>query len=156
MSNITATYHCEMVKKEFKFVGISHTAPFPSAFPQAALQVQLEFWKKKNEISNPVSDTILFSPFMCNGIIATYLASLEVTDLQSIPEGMIGFAVPSSEYAKITCTNKTIGEGYNKIFQWMGENGYTQKRNDSFQIEVFYIDELAEEEQVELLIPIES
>jgi predicted transcriptional regulator YdeE len=156
MSNITATYHCEIVKKEFKFVGISNTAPFPSAFPQAAVKVQQKFEKRINEISNPVNNKILISPFICNGIIATYFACLEVSDLQSIPEGMIGFTVPSSEYVKITCTNRTIGEGYNKVFRWLGENGYTQKGNNAFQIEVFYIDELAEEEQVELLIPIES
>jgi predicted transcriptional regulator YdeE len=156
MKNKTSTYQCEMVKKEFTFVGISVTVPFPSAFPQAALKVQQDFEKRIIDISNPVNHKVLISPFICNGIIATYFACLEVSDLRSIPEGMIGFTVLSTEYAKITCTNRTIGEGYNEVFRWMGENGYTQKGNNAFQMEVYYIDELAEEEKVELLIPIES
>ena len=68
----------------------------------------------------------------------------------------MGFEVPSTKYAKTTCTNKTIGEGYNKVFQWMGENGYIQKEYYAFQIEIFYIDELAEELPVEILIPIKE
>lgn len=156
MSNVIATYKCEIVKKEFKLVGISNTAPFPSAFPEAAIKVQQEFWERRKVIANAVNNEILISPYLCNGIIATYFACLEVSDIQSTPEGMIGFTLPFSEYAKISCTNKTIGDGYNKIFDWIGENGYKQKSNNASQIEVFYIDELAEEELVEILIPIES
>ncbi|WP_088101995.1 GyrI-like domain-containing protein [Halalkalibacter urbisdiaboli] len=156
MSKVIATYSCEVVKKEFKFIGISNTAPFPSAFPEAAIKVHQDFWGIRETVPNCDNNRIIYSPFICNNIIATYFACLEVSDIQSVPEGMIGFELPSTDYAKITCTNKTIGEGYNKVFQWMGDNGYIKKGNNAFQIEVYYIEERNVEEQVEILIPIES
>lgn len=69
---------------------------------------------------------------------------------------MIGFELPMMQYAKISCSNKTIDHGYSKIFTWMGENGFKQKWYDrSFPIEIFNLEEGAEEEVVEILIPIQ-
>lgn len=154
MGDKTELFQCEIVEKELNFVGINITALFPSGFPDAAIKVQQEFMERMNEISNAINKNVLLSPFICNEIIATYFAGLEVSDLNSIPEGMMGFTVPPAKYAKVTCTNKTIGEGYDKVLHWMGENGYIQKMYYAFQIEMYYLDELAEEEQVEILIPI--
>ena len=154
MSSKTELFQCEIVEKELYFVGTNITAHFLSGFPDAAIKVQQEFMDRINEISNAINKNVLLSPFICNDIIATYFAGLEVSNLDSIPEGMMGFTVPHTTYAKVTCTNKTIGEGYDKIFHWMGEKGYIQKMYYAFQIEVFYLDEHAEEEQVEILIPI--
>ena len=93
---------------------------------------------------------------MCNDIVATYFACVEVDELTEIPKGMIGFKLPMMEYAKISCSNKTIDQGYSKLFAWISENGYKQKWYDkSFPIEIFYLEEGAEEEVVEILIPIQ-
>ena len=152
-------FHCEMIVKEFQLVGQSVTANFPNHFPDAAIQIQRQFSERKHEIINAKHPNVMFSPYMCNNIVATYFACLEVDDLSSIPDGMIGFKLPVTHYAKISCTNKCIGEAYSKLFAWMGEQGLKQKfLNQSFPMEIFYLDEKVEdqhdEEYVELLIPI--
>lgn len=148
-------FKCETITREYTLIGQSITANFPIGFPEAAVKVQRDFVARRNEIKNAKDIEVLFSPYMCNGIFATYFACLETSDLSETPEGMIGFILPSVTYAKINCTNKTIGEAYGKIFEWMNENGYKQKFLDSScPIEIYYFEENVEEEDVEILIPI--
>lgn len=151
-----ATFACEVVKREFELIGQSITANFPQSFPDAAMKVQMDFEKRIDEIVNCKNTQVIISPYMCNDIIATYFASVEVQGLTETPEGMIGLKLPMIDYAKISCSNKTIDQGYTKLFSWMSEKGYKQKWYDkSFPIEIFYLKEGAEEEVVEILIPIQ-
>ncbi len=150
-----ATFECEVIQKEFKLVGQSITVNFPDAFPDAAIKLQKDFFNRVDEIHNTKSKEVLFSPYMCNEIIATYFACLEVDEIDKIPEGMIGFKLPMTNYAKISCSNKTISEGYDAVFAWMKEHGYKQRWFDhSSPVEIYYIDENAPEETAEILIPI--
>ncbi|XEC92936.1 GyrI-like domain-containing protein [Paenibacillus tarimensis] len=155
MSNI-ATFECEVVTREYQLVGQSITANFPSSFPKAAIEVQTEFFQKRRaEVKNALNHNVLLSPYMCNGVVATYFACSEVAEIEDVPAGMIGFKLPSSKYAKISCSNHTIGEGYSRLFDWIGTNGYKQKSSSSSSpIEIFYFDGNPEE-RVEILIPIE-
>lgn len=151
-----ATFECEVVQREYELIGQSITGNFPESFPDAAMKVHMEFEKRLHEVVNCKDRHVLISPYMSNDIVATYFACAEVDSLTDIPEGMIGLKLPMVEYAKISCSNKTIDQGYSKLFAWMGENGYKPKLYDrSFPIEVFYLEENAEEEVVELLIPIQ-
>jgi predicted transcriptional regulator YdeE len=151
-----ATFECEIVIREYQLIGQSITANYPQSFPDAAIKVQMDFEKRIDEVKNCKDKQILISPYMCNDIVATYFACVEVDNLSEIPEGMIGFEISKAEYAKISCSNKTIDQGYSKIFAWMSENGYKQKWFDkSFPIEIFYFEENVEEEVVEILIPIQ-
>lgn len=150
-------FKCELTTRDYSLIGQSITTNFPSGFPDAALKVQLEFVERRNEIMNSIDKEVLFSPYMCNGIIATYFACLEVSDLSDIPEGMIGFTLPSQSYAKINCTNKSIGEAYDRIFKWMNENKYNQRfLENTCPIEIYYFEDNVEEEDVEILIPIRT
>jgi len=148
-------FKCELITREYTLVGQSITTNFPGGFPDAAIAVQMDFVKRKDEVKNAKNKEVIFSPYLCNGIIATYFACIEVNALSDIPEGMIGITLPSVTYAKINCTNKSIGEAYGKLFGWMNENGYKQKFLDNTcPIEIFYIEDDVEEEDVEILIPI--
>ncbi|OZB95026.1 GyrI-like domain-containing protein [Paenibacillus sp. XY044] len=150
-------FTCETITREFAFIGQCTTANFPEGFPEAAVKVQREFYPRIPEIKEAKDTRVISSPYMCNGIVATYFACLEVSSLIYVPDGMIGFKLPIQDYAKISCTNKTIGEAYDIVFRWMNEQGYRQKFLDqSCPVEVYYLDEEAEEEQVEILIPIVS
>lgn len=151
-------FHCEVAERAFCMVGMHITAEFPSGFPDAALKIQRRFGERRHEIPNAISREVLFSPYMCNGLFATYFACLEVDEIggnADIPEGMMAIRLPLMPYAKISCTTKTIGEAYNRIFPWMKEQGYKQRFLDqSCPIEIYYFDERAEEEPVEIWIPI--
>ena len=150
-----ATFECKIVQKEFQLVGQSITANFPDSFPDAAIKVQKDFLKRKDEIQNARSKEVLFCPYMCNELIATYFACFEVDHIGQIPDGMIGFELPMTKYAKICCSNNTISDGYAAVFSWMQQNGYKQKWFDhSCPLEIYYLEENAEEEKTEILIPI--
>ena len=151
-----ATFTCEVIPKEFVLVGQSITANYPHSFPEVAIKVQMDFIKQIEKINNCQNKQTVISPYMCNDIVATYFACVAVEELRDIPEGMIGFTLPLMNYAKISCTNKTIDQGYSTLFSWMDENGYKQKWFDrSFPIEIFYLEEGVEEEKVDILIPIQ-
>ncbi|WP_102028797.1 GyrI-like domain-containing protein [Salirhabdus sp. Marseille-P4669] len=151
-----ATFECSVVTKKFDLVGHSVTTNFPDGFPEAAIQVQTELENRKDEIKHVKDKEILISPHMCNEIFATYFACLEVKKMEDVPKGMIGFTLPVTRYAKISCSNQTIGEGYTKLVAWMNEKGYTEKRfYYSCPIEIYHNIESGSEEVVELLIPIE-
>ncbi|GIP18126.1 hypothetical protein J40TS1_37680 [Paenibacillus montaniterrae] len=151
---LEASFEIEVVNREYKLVGMSITGNFPESFPEVAVTVQREFWERRKEIKNSKDYETLFSPGMCNGILATYFACVEVTEVDNVPEGMIAFTLPDTEYVKVSCTNKTIGEGYNKLFDWMKQNRYEHKFYGACQIEIFYINDEVDEEPVEILIPI--
>ncbi len=151
-----ATFECEIVQKEFQLVGQSITANFPEGFPDAAIKASIDFHRRVDEVSNVVNKNVLISPYMCNEIVATYFVCAEVTEIKDIPDGMIGFKLPLMDYAKISCSNKTIGEAYSRLFNWMGENGYKSKSFDyASPVEIFYINEVVDEELVEVLMPIQ-
>lgn len=150
------TFECEIVKKEYQLVGLSITANLTQSFPESAMNIHNKFEKRRDEIKNSKNKEILFSPYMSNGIFATYFACLEVDEISDIPKEMIGFKLPIMEYAQISCSNKTIDQGYATLFSWMDEKGYKRKGNDqSCPIEIFYLEEDNMEEVVELLIPIQ-
>ncbi|MBP1989570.1 GyrI-like domain-containing protein [Paenibacillus eucommiae] len=155
MSQI-ATFECEVITREYNLIGQSITANFPNSFPDAAIKIHTEFGSRKAEIKGAENYEIIFSPYMCNNIVATYFACLEVSDIGHIPDGMLSINFPKTEYAKISCSNKTIGDGYSKIFEWINLKGYKQKNSSSSSaIEVFYYEDNVDEEKVEILIPIE-
>ena len=155
MSQI-ATFECEVIMKEVNLIGLCITANFPNSFPDAAIKIHSEFESRKAEIKGAENYDIIFSPYMCNGILATYFACLEVSDISQIPDGMLGFNFPKTEYAKISCSNNTIDDGYTKIFEWINLKGYKQKNSsNSSAIEIFYYEDNVDEEKVEILIPIQ-
>lgn len=149
---------CELVTREYQFVGQSITANYPEGFPNAAIKVQMDFGERKHEITNAKQPDVMYSPFICNEIFATYFACLEVDEITNIPEGMMGFKLPLTRYAKVECTVNSIGEGYDNIFTWIREQGYEQKTWElgCCPVEVYYFGEEGEPDKVEILIPIKN
>lgn len=150
-----ATFECKVIKKEFLLVGESITANFPQGISEASIQLSETFNLRREEVQHAQNIDKVICPYMCNGILATYLTCLEVDQLGQIPAGMIGFKIPETEYAVVSCSNKTIGEGYDRIFSWIQENGFISN-NHAFSIEVFYYEENVEEKRAEILIPIQQ
>ncbi|UVI27976.1 GyrI-like domain-containing protein [Paenibacillus spongiae] len=145
--------NCAVVTKPaMKMVGISYCGPY-STFPDEAIRLQSEFLARKHELNGDVLSTALHSPYFGNEVFATYWACFEIAHIDQIPEGMVQFTIPQRQYAMVRCTNKRIGEGYERLFAWMNENQLV-KRDNAVSLEIFYIDEHLEEEPVDLLIPI--
>lgn len=152
----SASFECEVVTKRFDLVGQIRTAKFPEDFPDAAIELQKAFDRRVGEIKHVKDRSVAICPYMANDIVATYFACVEVEKMEDVPEDMIAFTLPETRYAKVACSNRTIQEGYGKIFAWMGEKGYIQKRFDnSSPVEIFYYGGGEEEIPVEILIPIQ-
>ncbi|MFC4809093.1 GyrI-like domain-containing protein [Paenibacillus sp. GCM10023250] len=143
-----------ITKPAMNMVGISYCGPY-STFPDEAIHLQSEFLSRKHEIEGDVKTTVLYSPYFGNEVFATYWACFEVPHLEQVPKGMVQFTIPQRTYAMSVCTNKRIGEGYEQLTGWMNEQKLA-KRENAVSLEIFYIDEHLEEEQVELLIPIDE
>ncbi|WP_028562042.1 effector binding domain-containing protein [Paenibacillus pinihumi] len=147
-------FECEIIARDASdFAGFSFSGPFPHSFPSEAVKVQHKLGSRKSEFTPNINTDVVFSPYYVSDNLATYFACYEVPEGNAIPEGMVSFKLPGHTYAKVTCTNKTIRDGYGHVFNWMQKNGHKQL-NGACSIEVFYIEE-ADEEKVELLIPVE-
>ncbi|WP_226681405.1 GyrI-like domain-containing protein [Sutcliffiella horikoshii] len=155
IQNSFATFKCEVVQRNLQLVGQCATGNFPQSFPEVAMNVQQDFENRRDEVGHVVDRDVIYSPYMANNLVATYFACVEVQECDDIPNGMMALNIPKTTYAKISCSNKTIDKGYEKIFSWMKENGYRQESLEkALPIEVFYYEDNVEEEIVELLIPI--
>jgi predicted transcriptional regulator YdeE len=147
-------FDCELITRDTSnFAGFSFSGPFPQSFPSEAVKVQQQLGSRKSEFTPNINTDVVFSPYYVCDNLATYFACYEVPEGNAIPEGMVSFKLPGHTYAKVTCTNKTIRDGYGHVFDWIQKNGYKQL-NGACSIEIFYIEE-ADEERVELLIPVE-
>lgn len=155
IQNSIATFKCEVVQRKLQLVGQCGTGNFPQSFPEVAMNVQQDFENRRDEVRHVVNRDVIYSPYVANSLVATYFACLEVKGCNDIPKGMMALNIPLTTYAKISCSNKTIDKGYERIFSWMKDNGYRQESLEkAFPIEVFYFEDNVEEEVVELLIPI--
>jgi predicted transcriptional regulator YdeE len=145
---------CELIKRDAShFAGFSFSGPFPQSFPSEAVKVQQQLGSRKSEFSPSINTDVVFSPYYVSDNLATYFACYEVPEGIAIPEGMVSFKLPGHTYAKVNCTNKTIRDGYGHIFDWIQKQGF-KPLNGACSIEIFYVEE-ADEERVELFIPVE-
>jgi predicted transcriptional regulator YdeE len=148
-------FQCETVKsEEMKLVGISYSGP-QSSFPHEALSLHHRF---EGELEEMVSDTHNFdlvSPYFSNGILTTYFACVEVEKTNILPEDMVRFNIPPQKYAKVTCTNTSIGEGYQKLNEYLNDQKLVKEHN-ACTVEKFYVRDNGEPEVVELYIPIKE
>ncbi|WP_413382046.1 effector binding domain-containing protein [Alkalihalobacillus sp. 1P02AB] len=151
---LTPFLQCQLVEREYLLVGISTTTLFPNGFPTEAKKIQHQFLKRKDDVQAVKDNTTLISPFLCNEVLATYFACFEVRESVPQPEDMLEIPLKKTKYAMITCTNKTISEGYERLFQWMHKVRLQQKLIGATQLEIFYLEEGEEEVKVELLIPV--
>ncbi|NLP52871.1 GyrI-like domain-containing protein [Bacillus sp. RO1] len=155
IQNSIATFKCEVVQRKVQLVGQCATGNFPQSFPEVAMNVQQVFEKRRGEVRKTVNPDVIYSPYLANSLVATYFACVEVKECDDIPKGMLALNIPMTTYAKISCSNKTIDKGYERIFSWMKDNGYRQESLEkAFPMEVFYFEDDVEEEIVELYIPI--
>ncbi|MCX7710015.1 MAG: GyrI-like domain-containing protein [Clostridia bacterium] len=119
-----------MEKKEFKVIGIEiRTTNEGGRGAMEGAQLWQKFFaenileKIPNKI-NPAVNYGLYTEFDENFNIAdgyyTYLACVEVSSLESIPEGMVGKTITSSKYVVITTEGpfpQKIGEAWQYIWE---------------------------------------
>ena len=114
-------------KEEIKVVGIPWTGTYaevnktiPSLFNK--MEERLE------EVSCLTNEPVVIAPFHNRETDLTYYVTKPVGNIESVPEGMVGFSIPRKNYACITHKGSLaeVKNTYRKLFTWMKEYGYEQ------------------------------
>jgi predicted transcriptional regulator YdeE len=124
--------HLEVVQlAERKFVGIPATSSLHKV--TGIGEAHKAFMQRRGEIRDIVNEDRYVCVHFANEVLFTYIYSMEVTDLRTIPEGMIGFAVPSHHYVQINTNGE---EPYGLIKTYVKENDL-KISTDSVSFEIF-------------------
>lgn len=149
-------FFCEVLNRgSMRLAGISYSGPLLD-FPDAAVRVEVELYKRKHEFIQLLSPHICYSPHYEKGNLGTYWSCFEVEKSAVIPPGVTAFEVPEQKYAKVICDGNSIGKAYQWAYKWIAENGF-QRKTDAYEIECYYKKPTndAIEEKVELWVPIQ-
>jgi AraC family transcriptional regulator len=123
-------------KEEMKVVGISWNGTYaqmstiPSLFR--------EMINRLKEVSFQTKEPVLIAPFHSRETEFTYYVTTPVEKIDEIPEGMVGFTIPSKNYVFATHrgSQEEVETTYKKIYSWMEEYGYEQDHN-ALSLEVY-------------------
>lgn len=123
-------------KEEMKVVGLSWNGNYsqisriPSLFK--------EMINRLEEISYQTKEPVLIAPFHCRETEITYYVTTPVEKIDEIPDGMVGFTIPSKNYVFATHKGslEEVENTYKRIYSWMEEYGYEQDHN-ALSLEVY-------------------
>ncbi|MBT2727883.1 GyrI-like domain-containing protein [Bacillus sp. ISL-75] len=123
-------------KEEMKVVGISWNGTYSqiSKLPR----LFQEMVNRLEEVSYQTKEPVLIAPFHSRETEFTYYVTTPVEKIDEIPEGMVGFTIPSKNYVFATHKGRQeeVENTYQQIYAWMKEYGYEQDHN-ALSIEVY-------------------
>jgi predicted transcriptional regulator YdeE len=141
----------EIVTLEGKhFVGVPVTVAFKRNDPERIKEANQIFIARKNEIKGILNEHEYVCPHFANDVLFTYIYCMEVSEISEIPDGMIGFSVPSQKYAKVRSKDQ---EPYGLIKSYLKANGL-ENNVRSLALEVFKFGEEQNFNNADILIPI--
>jgi predicted transcriptional regulator YdeE len=145
----TTGNNVQIVKVEEKqYVGVAVTSPFHNV--TGIGEAKQLFEDRRNEIQNTVTTDEYVCLHFANEVVFTYIYCMEVSAIDAIPDGMIGFTVPSSRYAKVRTKDE---DPYGLIHTYLQENGIERNPN-LFSQEVFRFGEEESKYNADILVPI--
>ncbi len=133
---------------ERKYIGIAVTSPLKNV--KGIGEAQQFFMERKDEIQRKVDECTYVCVHFANEVLFTYIYCMEVTELQPIPEGMIGFEVPSNQYVKVHSNGE---EPYGLIDTFLRDKGM-ESHSNSVSFEVFQFGKEESKYNAEILVPI--
>jgi predicted transcriptional regulator YdeE len=134
--------------EEKKFVGIAVTSSFQKV--TGIGEASQVFMKRKNGIQCIVNVDEYVCLHFSNEVVFTYIYCMEVSKLETIPEGMIGITVPGSRYAITRSKNE---DPYGLINTFLRDNGL-ESNPQLFAFEVFRFGKEENKYNADILVPI--
>ena len=108
--------------------------------PQGKVPGQLwdEFGPRTSEIRHMAGPDVAYG-LTNNMDMATgefdYMAGVQVTSVEDIPEGMVSFNVPAQSYALFPCTIPTLREVFDHIYGvWLPASGYARTSGPELEL----------------------
>jgi len=146
-------------KNEFKIVGMKY---YGANKNNEISQLFNKFFSRIDEIKNRIDvRTSLgiceYVPKLTSESEFSYIASVEVSSLDEIPEGMVGQVVPSNKYAVFTHRGSidTLGDTYEYIHgTWLPKSGYQPAPANDFELYDERFDPSSNESEMDIYIPI--
>ncbi|WP_028551636.1 GyrI-like domain-containing protein [Paenibacillus sp. UNC451MF] len=133
---------------ERKYIGIAVTSPLKNV--KGIGEAQQLFMERKEEIQSIMDESTYVCVHFANEVLFTYIYCMEVTELQSIPESMIGFKVPSNQYVRVQSNGE---EPYGLIDKFLRDKGM-QRNSNSVSLEVFQFGKEESKYTAEILVPV--
>ncbi|MBT2736319.1 AraC family transcriptional regulator [Neobacillus sp. B4I6] len=123
-------------KEEMKVVGISWNGTYSQI--NTLPRLFQEMVNRLEEVSYQTKEPVLIAPFHSRETEFTYYVTTPVEKIDEIPDGMVGFTIPSKNYVFATHKGKQeeVENTYQQIYAWMKEYGYEQDHN-ALSIEVY-------------------
>jgi predicted transcriptional regulator YdeE len=136
--------------KEKHFVGVPVTVAFQKHDPERIKEAEQIFLTLKNQLKGIINEYEYVCPHFANDVLFTYIYCMEVSEIRDIPDGMIGFSVPSQQYAKVRSTDQ---EPYGLIKSYLNANGL-ESNTRSLALEVFRFSEEQHYNNADIFVPI--
>lgn len=132
------------------YIGVPVTAAFQNTDPERIKDANQIFLDRKNEIQGIVNENQYVCPHFANDVLFTYIYCMEVKEIRTIPDGMIGFSLPRQQYAKVRSADE---EPYGLIKTYLASNGL-ENNTRSLALEVFQFGEEQHYNNADILVPI--
>lgn len=113
-------------KEEIKVIGLAVNSSYSQVSNIPILFDQME--ERMGEILHKTKESIFIAPFHSRETEFTYYVTVPVEKIENIPNGMIGFVIPSKKYIFATHNGSAseVENTYLQMFSWMKEHGYEQ------------------------------
>ncbi|MGO4374725.1 GyrI-like domain-containing protein [Paenibacillus sp. MCAF20] len=151
MMMMMKTNQIEIVTLETKyFIGVPVTNVFQRFDSERMIETNQLFLARRNEIIGTINEQEYVCPHFANDILFTYVYCMEVTEIKNIPNGMIGFQVPSQRYVKVRSADQ---DPYALSKEYLKEKGL-ENNTRSLALEVFRFGEEQHFNNADIYIPI--
>ncbi|WP_123040544.1 GyrI-like domain-containing protein [Cohnella candidum] len=149
---MTTSSEVEIIQlPELKFVGIPVTSVFANHDQRRIEKAKQDFLNRIEEIKSIANP----SEYVCLGFVSetlfTYLICMEVTELIDVPEGMLGFSIPSHKYGK----TRSDEDPYSVIHNYLKQQGMINNKR-AVAIEKYKFEDPQWPDKVDVFIPIED
>jgi predicted transcriptional regulator YdeE len=141
----------EIVTLEEKhFIGVPVTTAFQRVDTESMREAYQRFLTRKSEIQGTLNQDEYVCPHFANDILFTYIYCMEVTGTEDVPQGMVGFSIPSQRYVKVRSKDK---DPYALVKSFLREESLENNRQ-SLALEVFKFGEDQHFHNADIYVPI--
>jgi Uncharacterized protein conserved in bacteria len=132
------------------YVGVPVTNVFNRFNPELMKEANEIFNSRIREIKRIIHEHEYVCPHFANDIMFTYVYCMEVSEIEDVPKGMIGFHVPSQRYVKVRAVDQ---DPYESAKLYLEANGL-ENNTRALALEVFRFGEEQHFNHADIYIPI--
>jgi Uncharacterized protein conserved in bacteria len=116
---------------ELQFVGMIVNVSFKHGDFGRIGEVKEAFMRRRTEIQNVVDPDYFYAPWYSCEVMFTYFYCMQVSSLEHVPEGMMGFSVPAHTYLKAEYDGVSPWEPdpYGELQRYRAEHGLKEHSN---------------------------